>query len=207
MDARWLKLYGPADLCPPGFDRSRSDELVAQYLQTAKPERAWFLCERSTGQVQRWHARSVSSSDFAVVRGKRGAVHGAQLCPCGECDESSEHVYLRCPIFAGIRQVLENKMDSWARRLRQTEAATGAWERASRADVLRWVHHNSPLVTNSSSAMQGREVRRAAFAFYSRMQQMRYAGGRFSYGQPERPMVVVDVGVSSSHQLAGVVVV
>ena len=137
----------------------------------------------------------------------RSRSSGAQLCPCGECDESSEHVYLRCPIFAGIRQVLENKMDSWARRLRRTEAATGAWERASRADVLRWVHHNSPLVTNSSSAMQGREVRRAAFAFYSRMQQMRYAGGRFSYGQPERPMVVVDVGVSSSHQLAGVVVV
>ena len=63
------------------------------------------------------------------------------------------------------------------------------------------------LRQNSSSAVQGREVRRAAFAFYSRMQQMRYAGGRFSYGQPERPMVVVDVGVSSSHQLAGVVVV
>ena len=77
----------------------------------------------------------------------------------------------------------------------------------ARRNTTRWVHHNSPLVTNSSSAMQGREVRRAAFAFYSRMQQMRYAGGRFSYGQPERPMVVVDVGVSDSHQLAGVVVV
>ena len=129
------------------------------------------------------------------------------LCPCGECDESSEHVYLRCPIFAGIRQDLENKMDRWARRLGQTEAATGAWEGAGRAEVLRWVHHDSPLVTNSSSAVQGREVRRAAFAFYSRMQQMRYAGGRFSYGQPERPMVVVGVGVNSSHQLAGTTVV
>ena len=98
-------------------------------------------------------------------------------------------------------------MDSWARRLRQTEAATGAWEGAGRAEVLRWVHHDSPLVTNSSSAVQGREVRRAAFAFYSRMQQMRYAGGRFSYGQPERPMVVVDVGVSNSYQAGTPVVV
>ena len=81
---------------------------------------------------------------------------------------------------------------------------------ASRADVLRrrrWVHYDCPLVTDSSSAVEGREVRRAAFAFYSRMQQMRYAGGRFSYGQPERPMVVVDVGVNNSYQQAGTPVV
>ena len=138
VSARWMKRYGPPDLCPPGYDRSRSDDLVAEYLASAAPERAWFLSERSTGQVQRWHARSVCSSDFAVVRGKCGAALGAQLCPCGAGAESSEHVYLHCPIFAAARQFLENKMDRWVRRLRRTEAATGAWAAASRADVLHW---------------------------------------------------------------------
>ena len=141
-----------------------------------------------------------------VVRGKCGAAHGAQLCPCGAGAESSEHVYLDCPIFAAARQVLENKMDRWARRLRRTEAATGAWATASRADVLHWVHHDSPLVSDTGSAMAGREVRRAAFAFYSRVQQMRYAGGRFSYGQPERPMVVTDGDQEGPSVLVGVCV-
>ena len=63
--------------------------------------------------------------------------------------------------------------------------------------------------------MAGREVRSAAFAFYSKVQQMRYAGGGFSYGQPAGPLVVadgeqevpgvvVDVGVCSSTPAAAV---
>ena len=94
-------------------------------------------------------------------------------------------------------------MDRWARRLRHTEAATGAWATASRADVLRWVHHNSPLVSDTGSAMAGREIRSAALAFYSRVQKMRYAGGRFSYGHLERPMVVVDGQLEHQVGLAG----
>ena len=35
VDAAWLKQHGPPDLCPPGFDRSSSDELVANYLHKA----------------------------------------------------------------------------------------------------------------------------------------------------------------------------
>ena len=51
--------------------------------------------------------------------------------------------------------------------------------------------------------MAGREIRSAALAFYSRVQKMRYAGGRFSYGRLERPMVVVDGQLEHQVGMAG----
>ena len=71
VNAQWLKTHGPTDLCPPGFDRSLSDELVASYLRTATAGRAWFLESDGFGLAQRWHAKCVAESDFAAVQGNK----------------------------------------------------------------------------------------------------------------------------------------
>merc|ERR1712139_424469 len=84
VNARWLKRHGPADLCPPGYDRSVNDELIVNYLRSASAGRAWFLRSAGSGLVQRWHAKCVADSDFNVVTDKRRRGSLQHMCEaCG----------------------------------------------------------------------------------------------------------------------------
>ena len=46
------------------------------------------------------------------------------------------------------------------------------WEHMDRAEALKWVHLDTPLVTDPLTAAAGTAVRQAALAFYSQVQQV-----------------------------------
>ena len=67
-----------------------------------------------------------------------------------------------------------------------------------REEALRWVHHNTPLVTDPLTVAAGAKVRQAALAFYSQVQQQRYATGRSFRIEPDQgPEASIDFSSSS----------
>ena len=156
----------------------------------------WFLQFCGSGYVQRWHAKCVADSDFAAVRGKRTSAHDRHMCDCGEAVESTRHIHLECALYLDFRRALFEAIDAWLEKVRDTESSTTGWERMNRAEALQWVHHNSPLVTDPLTAAAGEQVRHAALAFYSQVQQERYATGR-SHRLPEAEPMAISIEASS----------
>ena len=182
VNARWLKQYGPADLCPPGFDRSVNDALVEKYLRTATANRAWFLSTVGSGLVQRWHAKCVAESDFGVVRDKRSRGQSQYMCECGAAVESMAHIYLDCPLYCNFRDPLSLYTEEWIRGI---EALPSYHQPAppirTLEDALHWVHHNTPLVDGPPGQEEANQkMRQAALAFHSKVLHERYITGKSS---------------------------
>ena len=71
-----------------------------------------------------------------------------------------------------------------------------------RAEALRWVHYNTPLVTDPLTASAGEAVRQAALAFYSRVQQRRYQSGSLNRVPAAEPQAVIANSNNDSHTLS-----
>ena len=201
VDAHWLKTHGPADINPPGYDRSSNDELIINYLRTAHPDPAWFLLLDS-GYMQRWHARCIASSDFAAVRAKCRPANSGETCACGAATENTEHVHLHCPLYANLRQPFLALLDAFTRRVNETQPA---WYKKgqirSREEALRWVHHNHLLLFDHVAEDQlAPALRHAALVLHSQIQRERFATGRFHHQQP--PSVEYMVHQEDAHLLA-----
>ena len=193
VNARWLRKHGPADLCPPGYDRSVNDALLAKYVQTATAGRAWFLRTAGPGLVQRWHAKSVAESDFGAVRDKHCCGSAQQhMCECGEAVETADHVYLECSLCRDFRA----KMAPFVTRWTQAVAALPPGQAPTRPirdlrDVMHWVHHDTPLVNDPLLGHLAQETRQAALAFHSGILHERYVTGRTSRAPHNEPDFLV----------------
>ena len=116
------------------------------------------------------------------------------MCDCGVSVESAQHIHLDCHLYSDLQLPLFRAIDTWLEHVRDTEStAAGRWEHMDRAEALRWVHHNVPLVTDPLTAALGAKVRQAALVFYSQVQQKRYATGRCSHTTDMGPQASISL--------------
>ena len=124
------------------------------------------------------------------------------MCDCGDSVENAQHIHLDCRLFSDFRLPLFREIDDWLEKVKATESSASGWTRMDRAEALRWVHYNTPLVMDPVTAGAGEAVRQAALAFYSRVQQRRYLTGCFHRAPSTEPLAITANNNNPPHTLA-----
>ena len=160
--------------------RSRSSELIGEYLLHASSGRAWYLCRKGAANAKRWHAKCRTSSDYAVVRHKSRA--DSDECLCGRAAEDAMHTYLDCPIHERFREPLRKSIRGFC------EAVFAENLDLDDKGAMAWVHTNSPVLLQPESVVAGEALRAAALKFYAQARVERYVAGKRAAGQLVNPV-------------------
>ena len=88
-------------------------------------------------------------------------------------------------------------MDRWIHRVRETQPPglrARRWGIHTHEEAWHWIHHDTPLVVDPEvSGYEGQQLRHAALAFHSQVQQERYVTGRMRREEASEPEYMVDL--------------